>query len=314
MKRTHSEISKSDESCISNPKSEISNWTSHPAQSNQQFQISDLRCRICPISKCLFIAIFLLIVASPVAAQQDLASSVLQQVGIDQGLGAVIELNLAFRDESGRAVRLRDFFHGKPVILAPVYYMCSSLCPMTLNSLVQSLRVLKFDAGTEFEVVAFSFDPNETPAMAAEAKAHYVRDYNRPNTANGWHFLTGNEASIRALTNGIGFHYMWDANSRQWAHATVVIVTTPEGKLGQYFYGLEFSARDLRLSLVQASSEKIGSLADRVLLYCYHYNPATGKYGLIIARTIRILGTLTALALFSFMFLMFRRDARIGRA
>ena len=150
--------------------------------------------------------------------------------------------------------------------------------------------------------------------MAAEAKSHYLRDYNRPNTAEGWHFLTGDDASIRALTNEIGFHYAWDADSAQWAHATGIIVATPEGKIGQYFYGLEFSARDLRLSLVEASSEKIGTLADRVLLYCYHYNPATGKYGLIVMRSIRIFGSLTALALFGFMFAMFYRETKTGRA
>ena len=146
--------------------------------------------------------------------------------------------------------------------------------------------------------------------MAAEAKAHYLRDYNRPNTANGWHFLTGDDASIRALTKSIGFHYVWDNDSAQWAHATGIIVATPEGRIAQYFYGLEFSARDLRLSLVEASSGKIGTLADKVLLYCYHYNPATGKYGMVIMRSLRLFGALTALALFGFMFVMFRREMR----
>jgi protein SCO1 len=250
---------------------------------------------------------------TPLAAQPAQVSSVLQQVGIDQQLGAALDLNLVFHDESGRAVRLAEFFHGKPVILAPVYFACSSLCPMSLNSLVQSLRVLKFNAGREFEVVAFSFDPKETPQMAAEAKAHYLRDYNRPDTGNGWHFLTGDEASIRALTGTVGFRYAWDAESSQWAHATAILVATPEGKIGQYFYGLEFSARDLRLSLVETSSERIGTLADRVLLYCYHYNPATGKYGLIVIRTVQLLSALTALALFGFIFTMLHREARAGR-
>ena len=251
--------------------------------------------------------------ATPLAAQPSQISSVLQEVGIDQHLGAALDLNLLFRDESGRLVRLADFFHGKPVILAPVYFSCPSLCPMSLNSLVQNLRILKFSAGQEFEVIAFSFDPEETPKVAAEAKAHYVRDYNRPNTANGWHFLTGDEASIRGLTSSIGFRYAWDANSSQWAHATGIVVATPEGKIGKYFYGLEYSARDIRLSLVEASSEKIGTLADRVLLYCYHYNPITGKYGLIVMRSVQFLSALTALALFGFIFTMFRREARAGR-
>jgi protein SCO1/2 len=258
--------------------------------------------------------LFLLLAAAPLAAQQNPTSSVLQNVGIDQQLGAALDLNLTLRDESGRAVRLGDFLHGKPVILAPVYYACSSLCPMSLNSLVQSLRILKFNAGQEFEVIPFSFDPNETPKMAADAKAHYLKDYNRPNTANGWHFLTGDEASIRALTGSIGFHYAWDSDSAQWAHATGIIVATPEGRIGQYFYGLEFSARDLRFSLVQASSEKIGTLVDRVLLYCYHYDPATGKYGVVVIRTVRIFGTLTALGLFGFIFVMFRAERKGARS
>jgi protein SCO1/2 len=148
--------------------------------------------------------------------------------------------------------------------------------------------------------------------MAAEARAHYLRDYGRPGTAKGWHFLTGNDASIRALTGSIGFRYAWDKDSAQWAHATAIVVATPEGRVGQYFYGLEFSARDLRMSLVEASSGKIGTLADRVLLYCYHYDPATGKYGLVVIRTVRIFGTLTAVALFTFMLLMFRAERRIG--
>jgi protein SCO1/2 len=248
------------------------------------------------------------------APQKTQGYALLKDVGIDQQLGAQIDLSLRFRDESGKSVALADYFHGKPVVLAPVYYMCTSLCPMTLNSLIESLRVLKFNAGREYEVIAFSFDPKETPAMAAAAKAHYVRDYDRSGTANGFHFLTGDEDSIRALTNTIGFHYKWDAGSGQWAHATGIMVATPEGKLGQYFYGLEFSARDLRLSMVQASAEKIGTIVDRVLLYCYHYDPTTGKYGMVVMRTVRIAGALTALGLFGFMFLMFRRDKRARRA
>ena len=258
--------------------------------------------------------VFVLIVAAPIAAQPAQPSSVLEQVGIDQQLGATIDMNLVFRDEGGKGVRLGDLFHGKPVIFAPVYYACSSLCPMSLNSLVQNLRILKFNAGQEFEIITFSFDPKETPSMAADAKAHYLRDYNRPNTSNGWHFLTGDDASIQALTKSIGFHYAWDNDSAQWAHATGIIVATPEGKIAQYFYGLEFSARDLRLSLVEASSGKIGTLADKVLLYCYHYNPATGKYGIVIMRSLRIFGAFTAVALFGFMFVMFHAERKRGSA
>ncbi len=245
------------------------------------------------------------------AAAQNPEFSLIQDVGIDQQLGSQVDLGLNFRDESGATVPLSSYFHGKPVIFAPVYYMCSSLCPMTLNSLVQSLRILRFDAGSDFEVIAFSFDPKETPGMAATAKARFVKDYNRPATARGIHFLTDDERSIRELTNTLGFHYKWDEQSQQWAHATAVMVATPEGKVDQYFFGLEYSARDLRLSLVQASAERLGNVVDRVLLYCYHYDPATGKYGIVVIRTIRLFGAATALALFGFMFIMFRREARV---
>jgi protein SCO1/2 len=183
---------------------------------------------------------------------------------------------------------------------------------MTLNSLMQALRVLKLKAGTDYQVVAFSFDSKESPVMASAAKGRYVRDYNRAGTADGFHFLTADEKSIRTLADSIGFHYKWDEISGQWAHATGVMVVTPEGKLSQYFYGLEYSARDLQLSMVEASQGKIGTIVDRILLYCYRYDPATGKYGLVVIRSVRIVGALTALALFTFMFVMFRRDARAG--
>ena len=245
------------------------------------------------------------------ASAQQRGPSVIQDVGIDQKLGTQLELSLPFRDEAGTTVTLSQYFDGKPVILVPVYFMCSSLCPMTLNSLMQALRVLVFNAGRDFTVVAFSFDPREAPNTAAVAKARYVRDYNRHGTSNGFHFLTGDADSIQRLTETIGFRFKWDGT--QWAHATAIMVATPEGKISQYFYGLEYSARDLRFSLVQASHEKIGSLVDRVLLYCYRYDPATGKYGLVIIRTVRIFGAATALTLFGFMFVMFRSDARAGR-
>jgi protein SCO1/2 len=247
-----------------------------------------------------------------IAAPQESPPQVLQEVGIDQQLGAQIDLSLPFRDEAGNLVTLSKYFHGKPVVLAPIYLTCSSLCPMTLNSLMQALRVLNFEAATDYEVVAFSFDPRESPVTASAAKRRYVRDYNRPGTADGFHFLTGEQKFIRALTDSIGFHYKWDDTSGQWAHATGIMVVTPEGKLSQYFYGLEYSARDLRLSMVEASEEKIGTIVDRVLLYCYRYDPATGKYGLVVIRSVRLVGALTALALFTFMFVMFRRDARAG--
>lgn len=262
-----------------------------------------------------FIIGFLLLFMFPAfpAAAQESRPSVLKEVGIDQQLGAQLNLSLQFRDETGAPVQLSKYFHAKPVVLVPVYFTCSSLCPMTLNSLMQALRVIQFNAGKDFQVVAFSFDPNESVTMAASAKARYVRDYHRPGTADGFHFLTGDEKSIRALTNNIGFQYTWDNTSGQWAHATGIMVATPEGKLSQYFYGLEYSARDLRFSMIQASQESIGSVVDRVLLYCYRYDPATGKYGIVVIRSVRIVGAATALALFSFMFIMFRRESRERR-
>lgn len=248
------------------------------------------------------------------AAGQGQRLSIIEDVGIDQRLGSQIDLGLKFRDDSGNLVALSTYFHGKPVIIAPVYYMCSSLCPMTLNGLVQSLKILKFNAGKDFEVIAFSFDPKETPEMAAAARTGFIKDYHRPQTADGIHFLTGDAAAIHSLTETLGFHYKWDETSQQWAHATAIMVATPAGKVDQYFLGLEYSGRDLRLSLVQASNEKLGNVVDRVLLYCYHYNPATGKYGPLVIRTVRFFGVATALALFGFMFIMFRRDARVGNA
>jgi protein SCO1/2 len=257
--------------------------------------------------------LLLLIVPARAAAAQQSRPSILNEVGIDQQLGTQLDLNLQFRDETGAPVQLSKYFHAKPVVLVPVYFTCSSLCPMTLNSLMQALRVIQFNAGKDFQVVAFSFDPNESVTMAASTKARYVRDYHRPGTADGFHFLTGDEKSIRALTDNIGFHYTWDNTSGQWAHATGIMVATPEGKLSQYFYGLEYSARDLRFSMIQSSQENIGSVVERILLYCYRYDPATGKYGLVVIRSVRLVGAATALALFGFMFIMFRRDARQGR-
>jgi len=256
-------------------------------------------------------AVFIWTSFAAAAAQQSRPGGP-REVGIDQQLGTQIDLSVPFRDEAGNRVTLSKYFHGKPVVLAPIYLTCSSLCPMTLNSLMQALRVLNLKAGTDYQVVAFSFDPKESPVTASAAKSRYVRDYNRSGTSEGFHFLTGEEKSIRALTEIIGFHYKWDQTSGQWAHATGIMVVTPEGKLSQYFYGLEYSARDLRLSMVEASQEKIGTIVDRVLLYCYRYDPATGKYGLVVVRSVRLVGAATALALFTFMFVMFRRDARAG--
>ncbi len=265
-----------------------------------------------PLKQYIIGAVLLMSQALTYSAAQQSRPRVLEEVGIDQQLGAQIDLSLPFRDETGSTVTLARYFDGRPVVLVPVYFTCSSLCPMTLNSLMQALRVLKFNAGRDFEIVAFSIDPAESSAMTAPAKARYVREYNRPDASAGFHFLTGDATSIGALTNSIGFHYKWDDVSKQWAHATGIMVATPQGKLSQYFYGLEYSARDLQFSMVEASQESIGSVVDRVLLYCYRYDPATGKYGIVVIRSVRIFGAATALALFTFMFVMFRREGRVG--
>jgi protein SCO1/2 len=237
----------------------------------------------------------------------------LRNVGIDQKMGAQVPLDLPFTDESGRAVTLRQY-STKPVILALVYYQCPSLCNMVLNGIMRSARSLTMTAGDEFDVVAVSFDPHETPEMATAKKAAYMKEYDRPGSERGWHFLTGAEASSRALADAVGFHYAYDALTNQYAHASAIVILTPEGRTTQYFYGIEYPARDLRLALVEASHNRIGSAIDQVMLYCYHWDPARGKYGMVIMNVLRIAGLLTLGSLVTFMLIMFRRDFRAGRS
>lgn len=225
------------------------------------------------------------------------AQGILEDVGIDQRLNESVPLDLVFRDETGREVRLGEYFGKKPVILSLVYFKCPMLCTLVLNGLVRSLRATSFDPGREFDVITVSFDPSETPETAATMKRVYMDEYRRPGAERGWHFLTGNEASIARLTEAVGFRYKYDPVSRQFAHASGIMVLTPSGRVAQYFYGLEYSARDLRLSLVESSENRIGSPVDQVLLYCFHYDPAKGKYGLAIMRVLRIAGVGTVLGL-----------------
>ena len=242
------------------------------------------------------------------ALAQDPPAGVLGEIGVDQKLNAPIPKDLLFKDESGRDVRIGDFFHGKPVILSLVYYECPMLCSMTLNGLVKSLRPLAFTIGNEFEVVTVSFDPNEKPELAAAKKDVYVSDYGRASAASGWHFLTGSADSIHRLTGAVGYRYKRDEYTKQWAHVSAILILTPDGRVSQYLYGIEFSGRDLRLSLVQASQNKIGTLVDRVLLYCYHYNPETGRYGLVIMNTVRLASLATVVALAFFITISRRRE------
>ena len=235
----------------------------------------------------------------------------LQNVGIEQHLEEQIP-NLTFRDETGRAVRLGDYFGKRPMILNLVYYQCPMLCGEVLSGLESALRVLKFDVGKEFDVLTLSFDPHETSEMASAKKAEYLKRYGRSGAAAGWHFLTGPQESIDAVTGAAGFQYQYDARTGQFAHATAIMVLTPEGKIAQYFYGVEYAPKDLRLALVQASENKIGTVVDQVLLYCYHYDPATGKYGAIISRVLQISAAATILVLSILIAVLFRRGSALS--
>jgi protein SCO1/2 len=238
----------------------------------------------------------------------------LKGVGIDQRLDAQIPLNLKFNDEAGRSVPLSTFFYAKkPVVFVLVYYRCPMLCSEILNGLAGALKAVTLNPGRDFEVVAVSFDPKDTPEIAAAKKKSYLHRYNRPNTANGWHFLSGDEANIKALTDAIGFHYSYDPVTDQFAHASAVMIATPEGKLSKYFYGVEYSARDLRLGLVDASANRIGTPVDQILLFCFHYDPATGKYGALTMTSLRVAGAAFAIVFGAFLFVAFRRDARQGK-
>ncbi len=242
-------------------------------------------------------------------AAADEKPDILRNVGFDQRLGAQVPLDLPFRDETGSPVKLGDYLGDKPVLLVPAYYECPMLCTIVLNGVTSALRALPFDVGREFRVVTFSFNPHETSELAAAKKATYIEDYRRPGAAAGWHFLTGDEPSIAALTQAIGFRYVWDEASKQYAHASGIVVLTPGGRISHYFFGVEFSPRDLRLALVEASGERIGSLVDQLLLFCFHYDPATGRYSRVALNAVRAGGVLTLAALVGFVVLMLRRDA-----
>lgn len=237
----------------------------------------------------------------------------LQNVGIEQHLDEQIPPDLNFRDETGKPVRLGDYFGKKPVILNLVYYNCPMLCGEVLSGLEGALRVLKFDVGREFDVLTVSFDPRETPDMATKKKAEFLKRYGRAGAAGGWHFLTGPQESIDALTKAAGFQYQYDPKTGQFAHATAIMILTPEGKIAQYYYGVDYAPKDLRLGLIQASQNKIGTLADQVLLYCYHYDPNTGKYGAIISRVLQLSALATILGLGTLMIVLIRLGSGHGK-
>jgi len=235
-------------------------------------------------------------------------------VGIDQKLDQQIPLNLIFHDESGRNVPLSTFFTSrKPVILAPVYYRCPMLCTQILTGLESCLKAVSFNPGQDFEVVAISFDPKDTPELAASKKEMYLRRYARPNTANGWHFLTGDQANIQAFLDAVGYHVKYDPKMDQYAHASGIMVATPEGRLSKYFYGVEYSPRDVRLGLVEAAASRIGTPVDQILLFCYHYDPATGKYGAVAMNMVRVAGAGFVLIGGAFLVILLRRERHPGQ-
>lgn len=237
----------------------------------------------------------------------------LENVGIDQHLNAQIPTNLSFTDDAGRSVMLGDYFGRKPLILNLVYFNCTMLCGEELAGLSGAMKLLKFDVGKEFEVVTVSFDPRETPALAAAKKQDFVKRYGRAGAAEGWHFLTGSADSINALAQAVGFNYHYDPKTNQYAHATAIMILTPQGRISRYLYGVDFPPKDLRLGLVEASEGKIGNPVDQVLLYCYHYDPATGKYGAVVSNILKLGAAITIVALAGLLLILFRLDKAASR-
>jgi protein SCO1/2 len=234
----------------------------------------------------------------------------LREIGFDQNLDRILPPDIPFTDEQGRPVHVGDYFGARPVVLAFVYYDCPLLCMQVLNALASALDVLSLEPGKDFDVVTISFDPREKPAMAAAKKAAVLQRYKRPGGAAAWHFLTGEPSSIARATREAGFRFVWDERIKQFAHPTGIIVLTPEGRVARYLFGIEYGPRDLRLAIVDASAGKVGSPIDSFLLYCYHYDPMTGRYGLVIMRAIRLAGAATVLALGTFIVVMVRRERR----
>jgi protein SCO1/2 len=240
----------------------------------------------------------------------DQTPGVLAKVAFEQRLNQQLPLDLPFKDEDGRDVKLGDYFGKRPVVLAFVYYECPMLCTQVLNGLTGVLKLIDTTVGKDFDVVTVSFDPRETPVLATAKKKVYLDDYKRPEASQGWHFLTGDESSIAALTKAAGFSYVWDDSTQQFAHASGIVVTTPEGRLSRYFFGIDYAARDLQFALIDSSAGKIGSLTEKLLLYCYHYDPVSGHYGFVAMQAVRIGGVVTLAALAGFMIVSIRRESR----
>ena len=244
------------------------------------------------------------VIGQPATAQPE----ALRGVGIDQRLDQQVPLDLVFRDEAGQAVTLGSLLRGKPVILNLAYFKCPMLCTLVMNGLLSAMRALPFDVGTEFDVITLSFDPEETPALAAQKKATYLEQYRRPGAAAGWHFLTGDAASIERLAAAVGFRYRYDPTRKEFAHAAGLTVLTPRGVVARYFFGVEFAPRDLKFGLMEAAENRIGSPIDQLLLFCYHYDPSTGRYSTAVLAGVRAGGVVTLVALFGYIAWAVRRD------
>jgi protein SCO1 len=261
-----------------------------------------------------FVATALLGALSSHARGQSFGGSVASKVGFDQKLDAQVPLDVPLKDEAGKPVRLGDFFGERPVILTLVYHDCPMLCNEVLNALTRGLKGLTFDVGDQFEVVTVSINPAETTELAARKKAGYLRRYGRPGAERGWHFLTGEEDSIRKLAQSVGFRYVYLPESKQYAHAAGIVLLTPRGRVARYFFGISYAPRDLRLGLTEASSGKIGSPVDQMLLFCYRFDATTGKYTFAIMNVVRLLAAATALALAGYVATMLWRERRRGQS
>ena len=254
--------------------------------------------------------LLVLLVNSVVLAQPaGVTPPLLRDVGIDQLLNTQVPADLEFTDESGRKVKLGDYFKDKPVLLTLVYYDCPQLCNQVLNGATGALKTLPMTAGKEFIWLTVSFDHREGSELAAAKKDTYLQRLGKKEAAAGWHFLTGSEQAIRELTRAVGFRFLWDPKKQQYAHGSGIIVLTPEGKVSRYFYGIEYAPRDLRLAFVDASQGRIGSLADQIIMYCYRYDPETGTYGLVLMRILRVFASLTLVTLLA-LFLFLRHKSK----
>jgi protein SCO1 len=255
--------------------------------------------------------------AAPTAASSENVMSddsaekrILQQVAFDQKLDAQLPLDLVLTDEQGKQIPLRNYFGERPVLFVLAYYRCPMLCNQVLNGVLKSTNALKFVAGRDFEIVVVSFDPADTPAAAAAKRESYVERYHYSDVADGWHFLVGSKETVAKIAETVGFTYVYDERSGQYAHASGIMIVTPDGRLSQYFYGIDFATRDMRLALVEASQGKIGNFVDQVLLTCFHYDPLTGRYGVAILNLVRAAGVITVLAIIGYIALSLRRERR----